>query len=253
MGCFNKSCVVTGLQITNDDPIIGIKVKKAANSHRYRGVDFDHIGSEWYPIEFPVRGTYDDYGRIEVDGKLYEGDEDNDYDSTRCDDYMFVHAWAYDHVREHSEQETKKYKERMAANGHKDYEQEDWDTIKESFDTMNEPQETPRQQELLKSMCERTIRAVSEKWLQSYFSLENKNYWFKKLYIEDYDKFKANMIRFDDELGFLESNRFELGFQWHPSYISGQCVDYDLRLGLLDKSEKYLRDQMSEYGFDGDE
>ena len=249
MGCFNKSCVVTGLQITYDDPIVGIKLKKAKQSPiGHQGVDFDHIRSDWYPVEFPVRGIYDDYGRIVVDGKLYEGDGDDN--STRCDDYMFVHAWAYDYVRECATHADNEYKERMAGNGHKDWDQEDWNTIKESFDEMNTVQETPHQQAILKLMCEMSIRAASERWLQSYFSLENKGYWFDKLYVEDYNKFKVNIDRFKHELGFIETNRFELGFQWHPSYMAGQCVDYDMRLGLLAKSEKYLRDQMSEYEFD---
>jgi hypothetical protein len=269
LGCFNKSCVITGLQITNNDPIVGIKVKKASQPRVIpRGVDFDHIGSEWYPVEFPIRGTYDDYGRIVVDGKLYEGGNDtsSDADSTRCDDYMFVHAWAHDYVLEYAAQESKEYQERYTKPGDKDWEQEDWDTIKTAFESMksgiaaesdteymDQFKDPDQKSKMVKYLSEMVIRSMSEKWLQSYFARENKNYWFKKLYVEDYDMFKANIQRFRDELGTLESYRFELGFQWHPSYVANQDVSYNLRLGLLNKSETYLKDKMSEYGYDQDE
>lgn len=251
MGCFNKSCVITGLQITYNDPIVGIKLKKAEHARGSIGkVDFDHIGSEWYPIEFPVRGIYDNYGRIEVDGKLYEGDEDIDYDSTRCDDYMFVHAWAYDYVLEYAAQKSKEYHERYVKPGYKDWEQEDWDTIKSAFDNMQSNTLEDTHQTAIKFISEMKIQSTSERWLRSYFASGNYQHWFKKLYVEDYDTFKANIQRFSKELGTLESYRFELGFQWHPSYVANQEVYYDLRLGLLNKSETYLREQMGKYGYD---
>jgi hypothetical protein len=266
MGCFNKSCVITGLSITHNDPIVGIKLKKASQSRvMYRGVEFDHIGSEWHPAEFPIRGTYDDYGRIEVDGKLYEGGDDTSDDdySTRCDDYMFVHEWAYHYVLEYAEQKTKEHKERDEKFGYEDWEQENWDTIKSAFEIiksgtadeddkeyMDQFKDPDQKSKMAKFMSEMVIRNTSEKWLQSYFAHGNKGYWFKKLYVEDYETFKANIQRFHDELGTLESYRFELGFQWHPSYVANQEVAYDLCLGLLNKSETYLKDKAKKYGYE---
>jgi hypothetical protein len=246
MGCFNKSCVITGLQITMSDPIVGIKLQKEKPS-KYSDdsrVPFDHIHSEWYPIEFPVRGKYDDYGRIEVDGKLHEGDED--IISARCDDYMFIHEWAYDLIASHHEAERETY----AKKGYTDWESKDWNSLQDTFVEMHNHKgvsTSNHKPDVLKRMCERTIRALSDRWLSGQLPNENRAHWFDKLYVDDYNKFRSNIERYQRELGFLEDNRFEMGFQWHPSYMANQVVDYDLRLKIIAMSGEYINSQMNYY------
>ena len=246
MGCFNKSCVVTGLQITYNDPIVGIKLQKEKpqDPRYYSGVPFDHIHSEWYPIAFPVRGVYDDYGRIEVDGKLYEGDEDADYDSTRCDDYMFVHEWAYDAMQSHHLEKVKE----QEAKGYDKWRKERWESIEKIFAQLHDSKKlTDQTAQSMNFVSEMAIRASAESFLTAYFSPENSGYWFDKLYDDDFATFKANIERFRNELGFLESNRFEMGFQWHTSYVANREVDYDLRLKILKLSGEYINAQIREY------
>jgi len=240
MGCFNKSCVVTGLQITYGDPIVGIKLAKTEhNSYHGNGVDFDHIKSEWYPIEFPIRGIYDDYGRIEVDGKLYEGDEDKDYDNTRCDDYMFIHEWAYDHILEVAQKERDDWCKRYEG---QDWafkrEREDWEHIRSALDDISSS-----------VISEMSIRAVMEGRTGSYFAIDNRNYWFPKLYQKGmtFDELKANIERFSKELGSLEDWRHEFGFQWHPSYVANQEVYEDYHIGLFEKGIEYLKESRKKY------
>jgi len=218
---------------------VGIKLKKSESAHRYNDGDFDHIGSEWYPVEFPVRGVYDDYGRIEVDGKLWEGDQDKDYDSTRCDDYMFVHEWAYDLIREHSAAKKAEYAER----GYNKWEQEDWVKLEAHFDTLKSipKSDTPGPDQGLRFITEMTIRSIADRWLTAYYAHENRNYWFKKLYVEDFEQFRDNIQKFKEELNILEGYRFEMGFQWHPSYVANQEVDFELRKKMLDRTAKYLK------------
>lgn len=240
MGCFNKSCAITGLQITHYDPIVGIKLKKSETSHRYKDEGFDHIGSEWYPIEFPIRGIYDDYGRIEVDGKLYEGDEDKDYDSTRCDDYMFMHEWAYDLILEHAEKEKAK-----VSDVYRDWEKEDFKQLEESFDEIR-----LSDNEAVKRINEMTIRSISNRWFQYYFAHENKTYWFEKLFTDNFEEFRERIQKFNRELGTIEEYRTEFGVRWEPSIVTGQEVDYKLRLAMLKRSEEYIKDQMEEYDYD---
>jgi hypothetical protein len=247
MGCFNKSCVVTGLQITHNDPIVGIKLKKTEHEFKGRfGVDFDHITSEWYPIEFPVRGIYDDYGRIEVNGKLHEGDEDKDYDGTRCDDYMFIHEWAYDLIQKRYLDGVAEASKNAISRGYTDWELKNFDDLKKAFKEKTEG--TDHELIMFKFMQESAARAISDRWFQSYFAIDNKYYWFKRLYIDDYDEFVTRIKKFQTELSCLEEHRFEMGFQWRPSYVASQWVDYDLRLGLLEEAKTYLINQKNFYG-----
>lgn len=242
MGCFNKNCVVTGFQITHNDPIVGIKLRESEFSK-----DFDHISSTWYPIELPVRGVYDDYGRIEVDGKLYEGDEDKDYDSTRCDDYMFIHEWAYDAILNHSTANDDEYEN---GSHYKSYIREKWEKLEILF--LGYTNEKRVENVSLFCMTEMTIRATTGSWFDVYAAHGNREYWLDRiLNFENpptFEKFKEYVQAYIDQLYPLDIYRFELGFQWRPSYVGNQEVDYKLRLALLEKSKEYLTKQMQEYG-----
>ena len=241
MGCFNKNCVVTGLQIESDDPIVGIKLRKS----EHLSEPFSHIRSEWYPIEFPVRGRYDNYGRIEVDGKLYEGNEDTDYDSTRCDDYMFMHEWAYDHILEYGEKRKREWDARY-GDTFPNWEKKERENLKTLFDKLAEEKESASQYWLTIS----SIRYAAERYLQRYFGYGCKEYWHNRLFVEDYDEYMKGIDRFSRELGSLENWCFEFGFRWRPSYIGNQEVDYDTVIGMHIKSLNYLNEKAKEYGED---
>jgi len=242
MGCFNKSCKITGLQMTHGDPIVGIRLVESKHK------DFDLIHSTWYPIEFPVRGFYDDYGRIEdKDGKLLYGDEDNDYDCTRCYDMFLMHEWAYEFVLKHAEKRRKEY----AKHGYTDWAAKDRKELEGCFKGY---EDFKKQDDDSYKSCifisEMTIGSLIQSRINSYLPYDAVYFWRDELKADDYETTQANINRFKKEILTLENWRFELGFQWTPSYVANQEVDIEFNEGLLEKSKTYLDSLKKKWNYD---
>lgn len=245
MGCFNKSCGLSGLQISHGEPIVGYKLTKS----KY---DADLITSGWYPSEFPIHGFYDDYGRIEdAEGQLIIGDEDADYDSTRCEDFMFVHKSIYDYVTN--------YKSEYVNTYHDDYVKEWEQEFKDAFEIEAEYEDYPNLNEKEKAAIYKythstIISNLIERRIGGYLPVESSYYWKKKLHVVgNYEATLNNINRYRKEIGRIENYRFELGVQWKPSLIGNQEVYHNFRLGFMDVSKKIILDHMEKYAYDGDE
>lgn len=64
MGCWNETCGVTQMPIEGGDPV---RLFLLVESPRYRseGGILYHSSDLWRPFGLPLKGTYDEYGRIE--------------------------------------------------------------------------------------------------------------------------------------------------------------------------------------------
>lgn len=66
MGCFTVPCGLSGLPITDGQPIVGFHVKTSGPSMGRNG--------PWEPVNLPVVGKYDDYGRlVQENGNKLDG------------------------------------------------------------------------------------------------------------------------------------------------------------------------------------
>lgn len=63
MGSFNQVCMLSGLPITYQDPVRAVLVTE--HPRATLGTATCDYSSKYLPRTFPIRGTYDDYGRLE--------------------------------------------------------------------------------------------------------------------------------------------------------------------------------------------
>jgi hypothetical protein len=63
MGCWNATDGITGLPIIYPEPVRCFVIA-SRSPHPYLG-GHCHPDDAWYPIAPPIKGTYDDYGRVE--------------------------------------------------------------------------------------------------------------------------------------------------------------------------------------------
>lgn len=90
MGCFSYTCAISGLPVEGGDPVRYFLLTESPYA------ETSSINAEWFPRTFPVRGMYDDYGRVEmVQGPLHSvWREGFQIDLVEC-------GWGANTVREH--------------------------------------------------------------------------------------------------------------------------------------------------------
>lgn len=62
MGCWNETCGISQIAIRSGDPVVGVFIQE---SGRLEPAGECNTTNAWSPAFLPIRGTYDEYGRIE--------------------------------------------------------------------------------------------------------------------------------------------------------------------------------------------
>lgn len=257
MGSFNAKCVITGLHINYGDEIVAVPVKRskyAAGTPQYPSKfgDWDAITSAFYPITFPIFGTYDDYGRIEVTSDrckkiLARLEEDND-EANSLYHMMYMHKFAYDlavkdyasdfWIEHHTERrkETEDELKRLYAGG----------LIHQLDDGETEKMDA---KELMRiSLNDSMIRHQLDRIVCGYLPIDGQSHW-KNIIMEakTFDDAMVIINKFRDTIGALEDSRNIFGYQFRPTYYGDQDTDLDAELSMAEASVKFLKQKIKKF------
>lgn len=226
MGSFNMACAVTNLPIQYGEDCVLIEVEND-------GDGFDMIHSHFYPVDYPIFGKYDDYGRL---------DRGPEVDKEKS---MFIHRFAWDNVmeavtanREYWAKAQKEYSPNKESFSDKKIRE-----LKENLAKMQERQDLNLAHDddgLIKHLVLKSVvRTQIESLVRNDGSHTGMVHWRDR--INDAEDVIAEYEKYNASLGALESGRHLFNYQIRPSYYAGQEVHKKALAKMTNDVNAWLR------------